>query len=146
MCARGGRGVAQAGEQLAQLAGLTGRAGSSARLAVVGGAGSLLVPGGNGTLAVDDPAFVAPQWRAVARASVGQYDVVRAATGVDWTYLCPSAVFRPGARTGHFRTGADELLVDADGRSEISAEDLAVALLDEIEQPSHRMRRFTVGY
>lgn len=127
----------------AVLAGLTG---STTRLLVVGGAGSLTVPGNGGTAAVDDPAFVPPQWREVAQASVEQYELVRVADDVDWTYLCPSAFFEPGERTGRFRIGTDELLVDAAGRSAVSAEDLAVALLDEVEQPAHRGRRFTVGY
>lgn len=125
---------------------LAGLAGSGTRLLVVGGAGGLTVPGSGGTAAVDDPAHVPPQWRGIAQASVEQYDLVRAAHDVDWTYLCPSALFQPGERTGRFRTGTDELLVDATGRSTVSAEDLAVALLDEIERPAHRGARFTVGY
>lgn len=65
----------------------------------------------------------------------------------NWTYLSPSAgLVRPGERTGRFRVGGDQLLVAADGSSGISAEDLAVAILDEIEQPRHIQRRFTVGY
>ena len=51
-----------------------------------------------------------------------------------------------GARTGKFRLGTDQLLVDADGKSSISFEDFAVAMADEIERPAHRRARFTVGY
>jgi putative NADH-flavin reductase len=36
--------------------------------------------------------------------------------------------------------------VDEQGRSRISAEDLAAAILDEVEQPRHSRRRFTVAY
>ncbi|WP_419993934.1 NAD(P)-dependent oxidoreductase [Streptomyces boninensis] len=127
---------------------LAGLAGGGARLIVVGGAGSLIVPGNGGRLAIDDESFVPPQWRGAAQASNDQYDVCRTAgADVDWTYLSPAAIFEPGERTGRYRVGADELLVDAHGRSAISGEDLAAALLDEIEQPRFdRGRRFTVGY
>ncbi|NGN65465.1 NAD(P)H-binding protein [Streptomyces sp. A7024] len=127
---------------------LAGLAGSGVRLTVVGGAGSLVVPGSGGRLAIDDPSVVPPQYREFAQASNEQYEVCRTAGAeVDWTYLSPSAVFEPGERTGRFRTGTDELLVDADGRSSISAEDAAIALLDEIERPRFTGgRRFTVGY
>lgn len=54
-------------------------------------------------------------------------------------------IFTPGKRTGHFRVGADELLVDAAGNSSISMEDSAIAALDELERPAHIRMRFTVG-
>ncbi|WP_378739633.1 NAD(P)-dependent oxidoreductase [Nocardia brasiliensis] len=65
----------------------------------------------------------------------------------NWTYLSPSAGrIEPGERTGRFRIGGDQLLAPADGAGDISAEDVAVALVDEAEQPRHIQRRFTVGY
>jgi hypothetical protein len=60
--------------------------------------------------------------------------------------LSSSTHFSAGKRTGEFRLGKDELLVDANGQSHISFEDYAVALLDEIEGPRHTQERFTVGY
>jgi len=63
-----------------------------------------------------------------------------------WTYVSPSAEIQAGTRTGRFRVGGDQLLVDAEGRSRISYEDFAVAIIDEIEEPRHIQRRFTVGY
>jgi putative NADH-flavin reductase len=63
-----------------------------------------------------------------------------------WTYVSPSAEIRAGERTGRFRVGGDQLLFDAGGRSWISYEDFAFAILDEIEWPRHIQRRFTVGY
>ncbi|MGL4285564.1 MAG: NAD(P)-dependent oxidoreductase [Phreatobacter sp.] len=68
------------------------------------------------------------------------------APAVDWTYLSQPALPQPGTRTGRYRLGKDELLVDAAGHSAISMEDLAVALLDEAERPAHRRTRFTVAY
>ncbi|GEL20965.1 hypothetical protein PA7_48020 [Pseudonocardia asaccharolytica DSM 44247 = NBRC 16224] len=63
-----------------------------------------------------------------------------------WAYLSPPALLEPGEHTGRYRLGSDELLVDAEGNSMISMEDLAVALLDEAEQPEHQRTRFTVAY
>jgi putative NADH-flavin reductase len=65
---------------------------------------------------------------------------------IDWTFLSPSVFFGPGERTGKFRLGANSVLTAEDGKSHISYEDYAVALLDEVEQPKHSRQRFTVGY
>jgi hypothetical protein len=53
---------------------------------------------------------------------------------------------KPGQRTGKFRMGNDQLLVDPTGKSEISVQDYAVAMIDELERPAHVRLRFTVGY
>ena len=60
--------------------------------------------------------------------------------------MSPSAEFVPGERTGSFRLGGDRLLTDTDGRSWISMEDFAIALVDELETPRHSRQRFTIGY
>jgi putative NADH-flavin reductase len=65
---------------------------------------------------------------------------------LDWTFLSPSALFVPGKRTGKFRIGKDNLLTGEDGKSWISMEDFAVAMVDELENPRHSRERFTVGY
>ncbi|MGC4746785.1 NAD(P)-dependent oxidoreductase [Micromonospora sp. DT201] len=124
---------------------LAGLARAGARLLAVGGAGSLTVPGSDGRLVVDDPAYVPPAWRAIALACNDQLAVFRACTDMEWTYLSPPAILQPGERTGSYRLGADELLVDSAGTSTISSEDFAVALLDEVERPRHRRTRFTVA-
>ena len=114
------------------------------RYHVVGGGGSLYVE--PGMLMIDAPGF--PE---IAReeATLGKIflDKLRTASDLEWTMLCPSATeFAPGERTGSFRLGGDTLLVDANGRSHISYEDFAVAFVDEIEDPKHVRKRFTVGY
>ncbi|MEV7186109.1 NAD(P)H-binding protein [Kitasatospora sp. NPDC093102] len=125
---------------------LAGIAGTGVRLLAVGGAAGLLVPGGGGTTLVDSPGFP-EEIRPIALACNEQLDLYRAAgPDVDWTYLSPAAVLEPGTRTGRFRIGHDDLLVDTEGNSAISMEDLAVALLDEAEQPVHRRARFTTAY
>ncbi|GAA1671076.1 NAD(P)-dependent oxidoreductase [Kribbella yunnanensis] len=114
------------------------------RLIVVGGAASLTVPGTGRTL-VEQPDFPAA-YRPIADACLEQFDLVRASADVDWTYVSPPDLLEPGARTGNYRLGTDELVVAADGTSSISLEDFAIALVDEAELADHRGRRFTVGY
>ncbi|RCW69223.1 NAD(P)-dependent oxidoreductase [Pseudorhodoferax soli] len=113
------------------------------RIAVVGGAGSLEVA--PGVALIDTPQF--PEaYKAEAGAGRVFLQALRGEQGVDWTFLSPSALFAPGERTGKFRLGGDQLLVDAQGNSHISMEDFAIALADEIERPQHARQRFTVGY
>lgn len=114
------------------------------RILVVGGAAPLRLPGRPGRLVVDSPEYVPDQFRAVAAASAAQLDVCRAHRA-DWVYLSPPAVLEPGARTGTYRRGTTTLVAAADGTSRISAEDLAVAVLDELENPRED-EHFTVGY
>jgi len=112
------------------------------RFLVVGGAGSLwLSPG---VREVDGPNFP-PHVRPEALKGAQFLDRLRAST-LDWTFLSPSRIFFAGQRTGQFRVGEDTLLFDAAGKSSISFEDYAMALVDEIEKPHHSRRRFTVGY
>jgi putative NADH-flavin reductase len=65
---------------------------------------------------------------------------------VNWTCLCPAAYFDPGERTGHFRLGTNNLILDDQGQSRISMEDYAIAMVDELEHPHHTRQRFSVGY
>lgn len=113
------------------------------RLLVVGGAGSLEVA--PGVQLVDTPAFPA-QWKATAEGAREALNILRDERDLDWTMLSPAAHLEPGRRTGQFRLGTDQLLVDAAGESRISLEDYAVAMIDELETPSHARRRFAVAY
>jgi putative NADH-flavin reductase len=70
---------------------------------------------------------------------------LRTNTTLDWTFLSPAAMLAPGARTGAYRVGADDLLMDGPAPAGISVADLAVAIVDEIEQPKHVRARFTVA-
>ena len=113
------------------------------RLLIVGGAASLYVAPGLQLIDTEGfPDFIKveaePARQALAR--------IQRETELDWTFLSPSVFFGPGERTGQFRLGKDELLTAADGKSHISYEDYAIALLDEIEEPRHSRQRFTVGY
>ena len=112
------------------------------RLIVVGGAGGLEVR--PGVQLADTPEFP-KDWKPVAKAHAAALKIYREEPELEWTVVAPAALIAPGARTGHYRAGGDQLLVDARGESRISAEDYAVAIVDELEQPRHIRRRFTVA-
>ena len=113
------------------------------RLLFVGGAGSLEVK--PGVQLVDTPEFP-KEWKQGSLAAREALTMLRKETSLDWSFLSPSADLSPGQRTGKFRLGKDQLLVDTDGRSRISVEDYAVAMINEAEKPAHIRQRFTVGY
>jgi len=107
------------------------------RLVVVGGAGSLQVDG----VALFDTDGFPSEYQTEARKSAAVLQALRETRAeVDWTYLSPAPVIAPGERTGTYKT-ADE----SPAGDQISAEDYAVALIDEIERPAHRRARFTVA-
>lgn len=118
------------------------RAAGVKRYLVVGGAGSLEVAPGKQL--VDQPDF--PEaYKAEATKGGVFLDLLKKVGDLDWTFLSPAAMFVPGARTGKFRLGKDQLLSNAQGSS-ISFEDFAVAMVDELEKPAHTRQRFTIGY
>jgi len=113
------------------------------RLLFVGGAGSLEVK--PGVQALDLPGFPA-EYKQGALATREALNMLRKESGLDWSFLSPSADLAPGQRTGKFRLGTDQMLSDANGKSRISTQDYAVAMIDEVEKPKHIRQRFTVGY
>ncbi|MBC7752391.1 MAG: NAD(P)-dependent oxidoreductase [Candidatus Saccharibacteria bacterium] len=113
------------------------------RLLVVGGAGSLFA--GPHLEVIDTPNFP-EEYKAEASDGGVYLDALRLETALDWTLLSPSALFVEGERTGKFRIGQDNLLVDETGKSWITFADYAIAYLDEFEKPAHSRQRFTVGY
>ncbi|HVW67641.1 MAG TPA: NAD(P)-dependent oxidoreductase [Steroidobacteraceae bacterium] len=113
------------------------------RYLVVGGAASLEIAPGQ--ILLNSPNFP-PAYKPEASAGKAFLDTLRGVQDLDWTFISPSAFFGPGERTGKFRTSANTLLTAPDGKSSISYEDFAIAMLDEIETPRHIRARFTVGY
>ena len=113
------------------------------RYLVVGGAASLEIAPGE--ILLNSPHFP-PAYKPEAAAGKAFLDALREVKDLDWTFLSPSAFFGPGERTGKFRLSDNTLLTAADGKSSISYEDYAIAMLDEIEHPKHIRSRFTVGY
>lgn len=119
------------------------RAGGVRRMVIVGGAGSLQVD--QDTLLKDTPA-VPDQVKPEAEALIDVLARLRAVDDLEWTYVTPAANFAPGERTGKFRIGGDAVLTDSEGNCSISAEDYAIAFVDELENAEHPKTRICVAY
>ena len=121
------------------------------------GVGRLLIVGGAGTL------FVKPGVRVVHTGVIPDeiIDAVRSLGNfylhyltkehdLDWVFFSPAGAFEDadkGQRTGKFRLGKDDLIIDPKtNSSHISVQDYAVAMVDELEKPAHHKERFTIGY
>lgn len=114
------------------------------RLLIVGGAGTLFYAPGKMVMDADDvPAKLLPGIK-----PLGEFylNTLRKENDIDWIFLSPAANMTPGERTGKFRIGKDDLVVDVNGDSNISVEDYAVAMVDELEQKKYHKERFTIGY
>jgi hypothetical protein len=130
----------RAGESL--VAAIRSLSGKRPRLIVVGGAGSLEVAPGK-TLVESMPVVDHNSEPYTQSEALKYYRTVK---DVDWSFVSPSLHIEPGTRTGTFRVGGEQLLKDASGKSAISMEDFAVALINEAETPQHVRQHFTVGY
>lgn len=119
------------------------RAAGIRRVLVVGGAASLEVA--PGVRLLDSPEFP-EEYKSEAAPGVQFLADLRGVSDIDWTFLSPAAYLHAGERTGTFRLGGDAFMTDAEGKSAISYEDYAIALLDEIDTPKHVRQRFSVAY
>ena len=116
------------------------------RLIVIGGAGSLEIA--PGVQLVDTPQFPA-EYKAGATAARDYLNIIKKEQGLDWTFFSPAILMHPGTsgvRKGHYRTALDNPVFDNEGNSVLSVEDLALAIVDEVEQPKHVKQRFTAAY
>ncbi|WP_340372239.1 NAD(P)-dependent oxidoreductase [Peribacillus sp. FSL E2-0218] len=114
------------------------------KLIVVGGAGSLFVDEEKTTRVLDTPEFP-KEYFATAYNQSKNLERLQQASGIQWTFISPSAFFDPqGTRTGQYELGKDNLLVNSKGESYVSYADFAIAVLDEMETPQHTNQRFTV--
>lgn len=114
------------------------------RLLCVGGAGTLFCAPG---LRVIDSGAI-PEAIMGGVKSLGEFylNTLMNEHDIDWVFFSPAGTLESGERTGNFRLGKDNLIVDADGNSHISVEDYAMAMVDELEKPAHHFERFTIGY
>ena len=117
------------------------------RLLVVGGAGSLFVA--PGVQLIDTPDFqshIPANIMLGVRGARDELARLRNEAELEWSFLSPPANLFDGPRRGSYRLGEENLLMDGDKPAGISQKDLAIAVVDEIEQPRHLRRRFTVAY
>lgn len=115
------------------------------RLLIVGGAGTLFCAPG---LRVVDSGAIPEEIMGAVRALGDFYlNSLMNEQDIDWVFFSPAGTFdAEGKRTGKFRLGKDDLIVDAEGNSHISVEDYAFAMIDELEKEEHHKERFTIGY
>ncbi len=113
------------------------------RFLTVGGAGSLEIK--PEVQLVDAPDFPG-EWKQGALAARDFLNIIKKENSLDWTFLSPAIMLQPGTKTGKFRIGTDQPVFDANNKCEISVDDLAVALINELEKPKFIKKRFTVGY
>lgn len=116
-------------------------------LLVVGGAGSLYVA--PDLQVIDTPDFPREIYDG-ANAARHLLADLKQRDDVNWAFVSPPA--RLGAdggfseeRTGTYRLGKDDLLMDGELPAGISVADLAVAIADDVEQRAHLHQRFTVA-
>lgn len=114
------------------------------RLLCVGGAGTLFCAPG---LRVVDSGSI-PDAIMGGVKSLGEFylNTLIHETDIDWVFFSPAGSLEPGQRTGNYRLGKDDLIVDEEGNSRISVQDYAAAMVDELENPAHHHERFTIGY
>lgn len=117
------------------------------RLLIVGGAGSLFVKPG---LRLVDTGTLPEAWLPGVKSMAKFFlETLVNEKELDWVFFSPAANLgnlTTGVRTGRFRLGKDDLIVDEKGESFISVEDYAMAMVDELEQENHHKERFTIGY
>lgn len=116
------------------------------RYITIGGAGSLFVA--PGLQAVDTPEFP-KEYYAGATAARDYLNILKEEKELDWAFFSPAFEMHQGittGRTGKYRLGSDNPVFDENQRSILSAEDLAVVIADEVENPKHHQVRFTAAY
>lgn len=115
------------------------------RLLIVGGAGTLFCA--PGLRVVDSGAILDEIMGGVRPLGDFYLNTLTKEDAVDWVFFSPAGTFdAEGKRTGKFRLGKDDLIVDAEGNSHISVQDYAMAMVDELERAQHHHERFTIGY
>jgi len=114
------------------------------RFLVVGGAGSLFISPGKRLM---DAGIIPDSFLPAVRSLASFYlSDLKNEKAIDWVFFSPAGNIAPGVRTGKFRLGKDDMIYDSDGKSNISVEDYAVAMVDEVEKPGHHRERITIGY
>ena len=118
--------------------------GTSVRLLIVGGAGSLYVDPDHKVQLVDTPDFP-DAFKPLATAMGKALAELRLRTDVKWTYISPAADFQAdGERTGKYILAGEEFKLNSKNESIISYADYAIAMVDEIEKGQHIRQRISV--
>lgn len=116
------------------------------RLIVIGGAGSLYTAENQQLVDTEGfPEEIKPE----ALAARDYLNILKEEKELDWAFFSPAIEMHPGittGRTGKYRLGKEHPVVDENNVSKLSAEDVAVVLIDEAQHPKHHHQRFTAAY
>ena len=116
------------------------------RFITVGGAGSLYIA--ENLQLIDTPEFPA-EIKPGAEAARQYLEMIKKNENLDWTFFSPAIEMHQGTagvRKGTYRTALENPVFDENGRSVLSVEDVAVALVDELENGKFVKQRFTAAY
>lgn len=116
------------------------------RFITVGGAGSLYIA--ENLQLIDTPEFPA-EIKPGAEAARQYLEMIKKNENLDWTFFSPAIEMHQGTagvRKGTYRTALENPVFDESGRSVLSVEDVAVALVDELENGKFVKQRFTAAY
>lgn len=118
---------------------------SNTRLIVVGGAGSLYV-NKERTVTVDMGKDFPDSWKPLSNAHGKGLEKLRNSKDLKWTYISPPACnfVDDGKRTGEYKLGGENLILNSNGESVISYADYALALVDVIESGKYIKERISV--
>jgi hypothetical protein len=124
-----------------------------ARMIVIGGFGSLRYEDGGPRVIEGVDALGLPEDHV---AEGKEMDLVRASLmdsapeDLDWLFVCPGAVFgaynEPTPPRGSYRVSGEIALFDEHGTSAIEPQDLALAILDELESPTRHRTQIHFAY
>ena len=116
------------------------------RFITVGGAGSLYIA--ENLQLIDTPEFPA-EIKPGAEAARQYLEIIKKNENLDWTFFSPAIEMHQGTagvRKGTYSTALENPVFDESGRSILSVEDVAVALVDELENNQFVRQRFTAAY
>ena len=116
-------------------------------LLIVGGAGSLYIA--PGVQVIDTPDFPKEIYDG-ANAARDLLTELRGRNDLNWAFISPPICLGADGghsedRTGKYRLGQDDALMDGDAPAGISVADLAIAIADDVAQKAHLHQRFTVA-
>lgn len=114
------------------------------RLLVIGGAGSLFVDEAKAVRLIETAEFP-EEYKPTASQQAQNLLDLQASEGMKWTFISPAIFFDPaGKRTGSYKEGLDNIIMNSKGESYLSYADFAIAAIDEIENGKHVNERFTL--
>ncbi|MTV81388.1 NAD(P)-dependent oxidoreductase [Secundilactobacillus folii] len=115
----------------------------STRLVFVIGASILKTDNGETMLAATLAQYANEPWIAAPIQQDHEYQYLQWIENVNWTIITPSTDFAEGAK-GAYKVGGDHVITSAAGKTEVTFDTFAAAMIDEIEQPKHVRQQFSV--